>query len=200
MPLVRAYPHSGDDMIARAASRSPATRGVALSVVLVALAVAAAPAAAQDVAANWPQWRGPLNSGAAPAADPPTKWSETENVKWKVKLPGGGNSTPIVWANHVFIQTAVPVGKKPEAAAAPAAPARGQARVEPVLQQQPRRGPGGPGGRGGRGGFGGGAPPAEAYQFVLMCLDRATGKTLWQKVAREEVPHEGHHRDGSFSA
>jgi hypothetical protein len=37
---------------------------------------------------NWPQWRGPLQSGVAPHADPPTEWSETRNVKWKVKIPG----------------------------------------------------------------------------------------------------------------
>jgi outer membrane protein assembly factor BamB len=33
----------------------------------------------------------------------PIKWSQTENVAWKVKLPGPGNSTPIVWNEHVFI-------------------------------------------------------------------------------------------------
>ena len=40
--------------------------------------------------ANWPQWRGPLANGVAPQGNPPTTWSETENVKWKVKLPGDG--------------------------------------------------------------------------------------------------------------
>jgi outer membrane protein assembly factor BamB len=151
--------------------------------------VAPACAEAVNADAHWPQWRGPLNSGASPAADPPTKWSETENVKWKVKLPGEGNSTPIVWGQKVFLQAAIPAGGRPAATAE-----TGQARVEFVLQQQAPRG------RGGRGGFGGGPAPAEAYRFVLMCLDRETGKTLWQAVAREEVPHEGHHRDGSFSA
>ena len=33
-----------------------------------------------------------------------------------------------------------------------------------------------------------------------MSLDRQTGKTQWQKVAREEVPHEGHHRDHGYSS
>ena len=44
---------------------------------------------------NWPQWRGPLASGLAPLADPPTAWAEDKNVRWKVKLPGQGTSTPI---------------------------------------------------------------------------------------------------------
>ena len=164
---------------------------------LLVLGAFAIPAAAQEAAAdqNWPQGRGPLGSGAAPAADPPEKWSETGNLKWKVKLPGEGNSTPIVWGNRVFIQAAITAGTRPAAAEGPA---DGPVRVRPVLQQQPRRGPGGRGGN--RGGFGGGPAPTEAYRFVLLCLDRATGKTLWQAVAREEVPHEGHHRDGSFSA
>ena len=33
-----------------------------------------------------------------------------------------------------------------------------------------------------------------------MCLDRQTGKTLWEKVVREEVPHEGHHQDHGFAS
>src|ERR1035437_58545 len=56
---------------------------------------------------NWPQWRGPLQNGVAPEANPPTTWSETNNVKWKVKIPGSGLATPIIWDNLVFIQTAI---------------------------------------------------------------------------------------------
>src|SRR5207253_2670160 len=60
------------------------------------------------------------------------------------------------------------------------------------------RGGGGPGGGRGRGMA---AKPTEVEQFTLMCLDRQTGKTLWQQVAREEVPHEGVMRnEGSFSS
>ena len=33
--------------------------------------------------ANWPQFRGPLASGVAPQGDPPTKWGESKNVRWK---------------------------------------------------------------------------------------------------------------------
>src|SRR6516164_4961143 len=62
---------------------------------------------------NWPQWRGPLQSGVAPLADPATSWSEINNVRWKVKIPGEGSATPLVWDNFVFVQTAIPAGKKP---------------------------------------------------------------------------------------
>src|SRR3954471_15746951 len=65
---------------------------------------------------NWPHWRGPLDNGVAPEANPPSAWGETENVKWKVKIPGSGTATPIIWNNQVFIQTAIRSPKKPEAA------------------------------------------------------------------------------------
>ena len=58
----------------------------------------------------WPQWRGPLATGVAPAADPPTEWSETRNVRWKVAIPGRGSASPVVWGDHVFVLTAIPAG------------------------------------------------------------------------------------------
>ena len=61
---------------------------------------------------------------------------------------------------------------------------------------------GGGGMRGGPGRFGGGGQkPSEVEQFTLLCLDRQTGKMLWQEVAREEVPHEGYRQgDGTFAS
>jgi outer membrane protein assembly factor BamB len=147
---------------------------------------------AADPAEQWPGWRGPLGTGLALAsAKPPLTWSETNNVRWKVKIPGRGTATPIVWENLVFVQTALPTGKKVEAAAPAPSP-------QPS-ESAPATG-GGDANRRGRGGMG--APkPTEVHQFVLLCLDRQTGKTLWQQVAREEVPHEGHHRtDGTFAS
>jgi outer membrane protein assembly factor BamB len=139
---------------------------------------------------NWPQWRGPHQNGVAPKANPPTEWSETKNVKWKVAIPGEGHATPIIWGDKVFVLAAVGAGTKPDAGApAPAEVGQGQERP---------RGPGGPGG-GRRGGFGGQAP-TQSYQFTVMCLDRGTGKTVWQKVAKEALPHEGHHPTGTYAS
>ena len=45
----------------------------------------------------WPQWRGPLATGVAPHANPPIEWSENQNIRWKIKIPGKGNASPIVW-------------------------------------------------------------------------------------------------------
>lgn len=172
------------------------------------LAGAAVSIGADAGSVNRPQWRGPLANGVAPQGDPPTTWSETENVKWKVKLPGSGSGTPIIWGNQIFIQTAIPTGKKVEAAARPGATipvatAFGlpQAPTDPPSADgQRRRRQGGSGGPP-AGGLGGRAEqPNEVQQFTLLSLDRATGKTQWQKVAREEVPHEGHHRDHGFAS
>ena len=58
---------------------------------------------AQAAAENWPSWRGPTASGVAAGEKYPTKWSATENVKWKVTLPGLGASTPIVWGDKIFL-------------------------------------------------------------------------------------------------
>ena len=52
----------------------------------------------------------------------------------------------------------------------------------------------------GRGGFGGGGKPTEEYRYVLMSLDRNTGKENWRRVAATQVPHEGHHRDHGYAS
>ena len=135
--------------------------------------LAAEPAADPAAQQNWPQWRGPLGIGIAPGATPPLTWSDQSNIKWKVKLPGSGTATPIVWGDRIFVQTAIPTGKKSEESAQP----------------KPAADPAGKGpSKTGRGGFGGARPDGEIYQFALLCLDRPTGKTLWQKVLRRRRP------------
>ncbi|MFN3653069.1 MAG: PQQ-binding-like beta-propeller repeat protein [Armatimonadota bacterium] len=138
---------------------------------LLSAGICAAQAAPGVAEQSWPQWRGPLASGVTATATPPITWSEESNVKWKVKLPGSGTSTPIIWGDRIFVQTAVPASGK-------------------VADAET--------------GGGGGAPrsiqPTEPYRFTLLCLDRATGKTLWERVAKEEIPHEGHHPDHGFSS
>jgi outer membrane protein assembly factor BamB len=58
-------------------------------------------------AANWPMWRGPNGDGTTMESGLPEKWSQTENVVWKVELPDRGNSTPVVWSDKVFITQAI---------------------------------------------------------------------------------------------
>ena len=64
-----------------------------------------------DLSRSWAQWRGPLANGVAPHASPPSEWSETRNIRWKIPLPGQGHASPIVVGERVFVLAAVPVGE-----------------------------------------------------------------------------------------
>lgn len=127
--------------------------------------------------ATWPTWRGPGMMGISPDGDPPVTWSETENVKWKVELTGdGSDSSPVIWGDKIFFQTAVKTDK--------------QAQGDTAAQQ--------PAAQGGR--RGGGGAPSEIYQYNLVCRDRGTGKLLWEKTVTEAKPHQGHHGDHGFAS
>jgi len=121
---------------------------------------------------DWPRWRGPNDDGMA-RGDAPLEWSDTKNIAWRMADPGRGHSSPVLWGDKLFLTTAVAVGVAP-AAAAP-----------------------GPGGRG----PGGGAGAGRENKFVVLCLNRHTGKVLWERVATVATPHEGYHgRYGSFAS
>ena len=72
---------------------------------------------------NWASWRGPLGSGEA-FGSPPIKWSEDKNVKWKTAIPGLGNSTPIVWEDHLYLTTAVRTDERGKSSGGGKAPTR----------------------------------------------------------------------------
>lgn len=55
------------------------------------------------VGADWPQFRGTASNSVSRDTQPPKDWSETENVAWKVALPGRGPSSPIVVGSRVFV-------------------------------------------------------------------------------------------------
>ncbi len=57
-------------------------------------------------AENWPQWRGPTNNGVSNETGMPTKWSQTDNVVWRLPLPGQSGATPIVWDDRIFLTSA----------------------------------------------------------------------------------------------
>ena len=54
-------------------------------------------------AENWPQWRGPKNNGISNETNTPTKWSKTENVAWRLPMPGPAGATPAVWGERIFL-------------------------------------------------------------------------------------------------
>ncbi len=162
----------------------PMARGILLSVAFVISFVLGftthLPAEASDAAQpekgaseNWHQWRGPDANGVSRTATPPIEWSERKNIKWKVAIEGSGTSTPIVWRSKVFLLTAINTG-----------------RVDPSLpkpEDQPDR-------------VFGIKYPNTVYEFVVLCLDRETGKELWRSTATQLIPQEGHHGDNDFAS
>ena len=146
---------------------------------------------------NWPQWRGPHANGVAPHGNPPLEWAEDKNVKWKVEIPGKGSSTPIVWGNRIFVTTAIPTGPEiapkvaessgPRASRGPRPGGQGPAAGRPGGDRRRRRGPRG-------------IQPTRVNKFVLYALDRDSGKILWERTLKEELPHEGTHTTGTWAS
>jgi outer membrane protein assembly factor BamB len=61
---------------------------------------------------QWPEFRGPDGTGTSPNANVPIKWSETENVRWKVPVHGRAWSSPVVLGQQIWLTTATPDGKQ----------------------------------------------------------------------------------------
>ena len=123
---------------------------------------------------NWSKWRGPLNTGVSASAAPPVTWSETDNIKWKVPIDGNGTSTPIIWDERVFVLTAIKTQEKDSSI--------------PDPKDQPKTN------------FFDIKRPNAVHEFVVICLDRNTGKEVWRKVATKKIPHEGAHNDNDFAS
>jgi outer membrane protein assembly factor BamB len=120
---------------------------------------------------NWSRWRGPYMNGVSPDANPPIEWSETENVVWKVRLPGHGSSTPILWEDRLYVPTAVRVdGLEP-----PLPPhARGASDKPPGVD--------------------------SAQEFRVLAIDGHTGKTIWERTVGKATPHEGKQVNNSYAS
>ncbi len=102
------------------------------------------------MASDWPRFRGPNGSGVSPDSEPTaTTWTDTENVKWSVDLPGPGSSCPNVVGDKVFVTCWSGYGLS---------------RDEPGDQSQLKR--------------------------HLMCFDRQTGETLWDRVVDPYLPED----------
>jgi outer membrane protein assembly factor BamB len=79
-------------------------RILTLGLIITALSLIAARGLVS--AENWPQWRGPLLNGVSNEKNLPIKWTAVENVTWRLGLPAWSGSTPIIWNNHIFLNTA----------------------------------------------------------------------------------------------
>jgi outer membrane protein assembly factor BamB len=127
---------------------------------------------AGDATDNWPQWRGPLGTGAAPDGDPPVSWNESDatNIRWKAEIPGRGHSSPVVWGDRIFLTAAIPFGDP--------------------LPPRPSTAPGNHDN----------LPVTHRHKFVALAVDRSTGKILWQQTLNQALPHEQGHYTGSVAS
>jgi len=114
-----------------------------ISVLVLAALSFAQHCATADVATDWPQYRGPGGSGVATGATPPATWNDTQNLKWKMEMPGPGASSPIPVGDKMFVTCWSGYGD----------------------------------------GSGGDAARLKRH---LVCVDRASGKILWQQAVAAE--------------
>ena len=156
---------------------APPTRILLLACLWVLATAATAAQSTNEAEMFWPQWRGPLATGAAPHGDPPVEWSETKNIRWKAEIPGRASASPIVWGDRVFVLTAIPTGD---------AVSSGSGGLFGGLLR--------------RLGLGMSVEPTHVQQFTVLAIDRSSGQLVWQRTAREERPHEGAHPTGSWAS
>ncbi len=64
------------------------------------------------VAADWPQFRGPLGTGVSTETTAPLQWDAETNIRWRAELPAPGNSSPVVSAGRVFVTVATDEGRQ----------------------------------------------------------------------------------------
>ncbi|HEY7172317.1 MAG TPA: PQQ-binding-like beta-propeller repeat protein [Vicinamibacterales bacterium] len=130
-------------------------------------------------AENWPQFRG-VQGGVAPD-DPalPDTWSATENVVWKLDVPGYSWSSPIVWGDHVFVTSAVNTG--------------GELPLRPTSEYLG-------GTLGGKMTFRDITTPTTPVRWMLYDVDFKTGKIRWQQAVKESAPGESRHEKNSYAS
>lgn len=127
---------------------------------------------------NWPQWRGPDGQGVSVETGLPIEWSGTKNVKWKTPIDGRGHSSPIVWGKRIFLTTAL--DGKQVAGRTPGVTHKlsdGTDFVHPDA-----------------------IGADQIHTLKVICIDRETGKILWQRVAYEGEVKDSRHKGASFAS
>ncbi len=124
------------------------------------------------MAADWPQWRGPDGNGVAASAHPPSTWSATENIAWKVDVPGRGHSQPVVLGGRIFLTTDIEGEELPDVAP-PKHKMNGKDFTHPDWDGIHRK-----------------------QTLKVLCYDASNGKLLWEQTAYEgKVFDYRHHRN-----
>jgi outer membrane protein assembly factor BamB len=147
-----------------------------ISAILILTAVPARTVRAQ----HWQQFRGPQAGVAADDPRLPDTWTTTENVAWRIDIPGRSWSSPIVWGDHVFVVTAVNT-------ATPSQP------LNPVITYLARS----------LGGTMSGADitkPTDEHRWTLYDIDVRTGRTRWERQIQAALPLQPVHQKNSYAS
>jgi len=127
---------------------------------------------------NWPQWRGPDGQGISVEKGLPDEWSDKKNVKWKTPIEGRGHSSPIVWGKKIFLTTAL------DGDVVPGRPAGVTHKLSDGTEFV--------------------HPDAVGanlkHTFKVLCIDRDSGRILWERVAYEGPVYDSRHRKASFAS
>ena len=127
---------------------------------------------------QWAQWRGPEANGVARHADPPLKWDENTNIKWKVEIPGRGHASPVIWEDMIIVMTAAETGKP--ATTPQTEETQAPEEESPGWMQEKKA--------------------QSVLTYDVIALSRKDGSTIWRTPVFEGVPHEGTHGDGSWAS
>lgn len=127
---------------------------------------------------NWPQWRGPAGQGVSTETGLPSEWTASKNVKWKTPIEGRGHSSPIVWGKRIFLTTALD---------GEVVPGRTAGVTHKLLDGTDFVHPDAVGAN-------------LKHTFKVICLDRDSGKILWERVAYEGPVHDSRHKKASFAS
>jgi outer membrane protein assembly factor BamB len=130
-------------------------------------------------AENWPQFRGTQGGVAPDNPALPDTWSATENVVWKLDVPGYSWSSPIVWGDHVFVTSAINTG--------------GELPLRPPSEYLG-------GTLGGKMTFREITTPTSPVRWMVYDVDFKTGKIRWQQAIKESAPPESRHEKNSYAS
>lgn len=119
---------------------------------------------------DWPQFRGPGARGVGDSPQLPERWSVSENMEWRVDVPGRGWSSPIVSGNRVFVSTVASEG----------------------AIEEPKKGLYFGGERK--------EIPKGTHQWLVLCYDLETGRELWRKVAFAGAPGNPLHIKNTYAS
>jgi outer membrane protein assembly factor BamB len=126
--------------------------------------------------AEWWGFRGPGGNGVADSKQLPVRWSDTENIAWKTEIAGRGHSSPVIAGNLVCLTTSVEGDPIP-----------GHKAVKHMLEGQPFVHP---------------QTAAEDKHVTLkgLCLDRESGKILWERTVFTGGVYDGRHAFNTYAS